>query len=197
MCSSYQLNKSSYTGSTPMASRRLIILPKTIALVGMMGVGKTSIGRRLAKELSVPFKDSDLEVEAAAGQSVTDIFQRYGAQEFHDTERRVINRLLSEKPHILSTGVEAFVTPETRKILKEQTYCVWLRASLETLLPRVSRRTHRPQLEVGDKRAILEGLLAEYEPLYAEADIHIDCNQNSLDLTVETIINALAERFWT
>lgn len=179
-----------------MRSMKLIMLPKTIALVGMMGVGKTSIGRKLARQLHVAFKDSDLEVEAAAGQTVANIFEFYGEQAFRDAERRVIARLLDEKPHILSTGVEAFVTEGTRALLKEKAYTVWLRASAETIYPRVARRTHRPQLERGDKREILEGLIEAYEPLYREADIHVECDHQSPDITVDRIIAELEERFW-
>lgn len=179
-----------------MTGRRLIILPKTIALVGMMGVGKTSVGRRLAKQLGVPFKDSDIEVEQAAGRSVAEIYDWYGEQAFRDTEKRVIQRLLGEKPHILSTGVEAFITPETRELLKQNAYSVWLKASLNTILPRVERRSHRPQLEKGDKSEILEELIDEYYPVYEKADIHIDCDNQSPDLTVEKIIDELEARFW-
>lgn len=179
-----------------MRTSKLIILPKTITLVGMMGVGKTSIGRKLAKELSVQFKDSDQEVEVAAGQTVANIFSRYGEQAFRDAERRVINRLLIGKPHILSTGVEAFIMPETRKIIKDNSYSIWLKASVDTILPRVERRNHRPQLEKGDKKKILETLIQDYYPIYSEADIHVDCNDQEPDLTVDKIIEELADRFW-
>jgi len=173
------------------------MLPKTLTLVGMMGVGKTSIGRKLAKQLGVQFKDSDQEVETAAGQTVANIFAWYGEQAFRDTERRIVSRLLTEeRPHILSTGVEAFIMPETRKIIKENSYSVWLKASVDTILPRVERRTHRPQLEKGDKKEILRNLIETYNPIYAEADIHIDCNNQAPDSTVDKIIEELAERFW-
>ena len=180
-----------------MRTSKLIILPKTLTLVGMMGVGKTSIGRKLAKQLGVQFKDSDQEVETAAGQTVANIFAWYGEQAFRDTERRIVSRLLTEeRPHILSTGVEAFIMPETRKIIKENSYSIWLKASVDTILPRVERRTHRPQLEKGDKKEILKNLIESYNPIYAEADIHIDCDDQAPDLTVDKIIEELAERFW-
>lgn len=179
-----------------MRTSKLIMLPKTLTLVGMMGVGKTSIGRKLAKQLGVQFKDSDQEVEAAAGQTVANIFAWYGEKAFRDTERRIVSRLLTERPHILSTGVEAFIMPETRKIIKENSYSVWLKASVDTIFPRVERRTHRPQLEKGDKKEILRNLIETYNPIYAEADIHIDCNNQAPDSTVDKIIEELAERFW-
>ncbi|MBL9029929.1 MAG: shikimate kinase [Caedimonas sp.] len=180
-----------------MSTARLIILPKTITLVGMMGVGKTSVGRRLAKELGVLFRDSDQEVENAAGQTVANIYEWYGEQAFKDTERRVITRLLSsERPHILSTGVEAFINPESRAVIKEKSYSVWLRASLETIYPRVAHRSHRPQLEKGDKQEILEQLINQYYPVYSEADIQIECDHQSADLTVDKIIDELETRFW-
>lgn len=179
-----------------MTTARLIILPKTITLVGMMGVGKTSVGRKLAKQLSVMFRDSDQEVESAAGQTVSNIYEWYGEQAFKDTERRVISRLLSERPHILSTGVEAFIDPETRRIIKENSYSVWLNASLDTIYPRVAHRSHRPQLEKGNKQEILQQLINEYYPIYAEADIQIECDHQSADLTVDKIIDELETRFW-
>lgn len=179
-----------------MRTSKLIILPKTLTLVGMMGVGKTSIGRKLSKQLGVQFKDSDQEVEVAAGQTVANIFAWYGEQAFRDTERRIVSRLLTERPHVLSTGVEAFIMPETRKIIKENSYSIWLKASVDTILPRVERRTHRPQLEKGDKKEILKNLIESYNPIYAEADIHIDCDDQAPDLTVDKIIEELAERFW-
>ncbi len=180
-----------------MSTSRLIILPKTITLIGMMGVGKTSVGRKLAKQLGVLFRDSDQEVESAAGQTVANIYEWYGEQAFKDTERRVITRLLSsERPHILSTGVEAFITPETRDVIKEKSYTVWLIASLETIYPRVERRSHRPQLEKGNKQEILEQLIKEYYPIYAQADIQIECDQQGADLTVDKIIDELVTRFW-
>ena len=179
-----------------MSTSRLIILPKTITLIGMMGVGKTSVGRKLAKQLGVLFRDSDQEVENAAGQTVANIYEWYGEQAFKDTERRVIGRLLSERPHILSTGVEAFINPDTRDIIKEKSYTVWLIASIETIFPRVERRSHRPQLEKGNKQEILEQLINEYYPIYAQADIQIKCDQQGADLTVDNIIDELVTRFW-
>lgn len=172
-----------------------IHVPRTVVLVGMMGVGKTSIGRQLAKRLGVSFKDSDHEVEAAAGCSVAEIYEWYGEQAFIDTERRVIQRLMDESPHVLSTGVGAFITPENRDVIKRKGFSVWLNASYKTLLSRVERRTHRPQLEGGDKSKNLRSYIDQFTPIYAEADFHIDCDQQLPDKTVEIIINELQRQF--
>src|SRR5260221_9596910 len=143
-----------------------VTLPKTIVLVGMMGVGKTSIGRRLAKKLGVEFIDSDHEVELAAKCSVSDIFEIYGEQGFRDVERRVIKRLLSEKPHILATGGGAFADENTRQLIILEGISVWLNADPETLIPRLERRDHRPQFHVGHTAEELKVLLDDYAPLY-------------------------------
>lgn len=162
-------------------------LPKTIALVGMMGVGKTSIGRILAKRLDVPFKDSDHEVEAAAKCSVADIYAWYGEKAFRDTERLVIKRLSADAPHILSTGVEVFTHDDCRELLLENTVTVWLKASIDTIYPRVARRSHRPQLEQGNKKEILEKLIESYYPLYASAHIHVSCDSQTAQHSAESI----------
>jgi len=176
-------------------SKNKVELPKTVVLVGMMGVGKTSIGRKLAKHLDVLFKDSDQEVEKAAGCSVSDIYDFYGEAAFVDAERRVIARLLDEKPHILSTGVGAFVTPENRATIKHKGFSIWLDASYETLISRVNRRTHRPQLEEGDKSENLKQYMEKFTPIYAEADLHISCDNQPPEKTVELIIDALEKNF--
>jgi shikimate kinase len=172
-----------------------IHVPRTVVLVGMMGVGKTSIGRQLAKRLQVLFKDSDHEVEAAAGCSISEIYDWYGEQAFIDTERRVIHRLMDEAPHVLSTGVGAFITSENRDIIKRKGFSVWLDASYATLLSRVERRTHRPQLERGDKKMTLQSYIEQYYPTYAEADYHVNCDQQSPDKTVDFIIHELKRQF--
>lgn len=170
-------------------------LQKTVVLVGMMGVGKTSIGRLLSKRLVVPFKDSDLEVESAANCSVANIYEWYGEQAFKDAERRVVKRLVEEPPHIMSTGVEAFITPECRELIKKHCISVWLAARIETIYPRVARRSHRPQLEKGDKKAILQDLIDKYYPIYAEADIRVDCDNQSPEHTVDEILSILEEQY--
>lgn len=171
-------------------------IPKTIVLVGMMGVGKTSIGRRLSQALNLEFKDSDHEIEIAAGHSVKDIFELYGESAFDDVERRVVSRLLDEPPHVLSTGVGAFIVAENRNIILKKGISVWLDASVETLLPRVTRRDHRPQLDKDeDKKALLESYMHTYYPHYEKADFRINCDNQMPDVTVEAIIQQLKTIF--
>lgn len=163
-------------------------LSKPIVLIGMMGVGKTSIGRRLAKKLGIEFIDSDHEVEQAAKCSISDIFEIYGEEAFHDVERRVIKRLLSEKPHVLATGGSAFADEETRNIILEGGISVWLKADPDTLLPRIERRDHRPQFNEGDTEEKLKQLLESYIPFYEQAVIHVECTNGSPEVTTDKIL---------
>lgn len=165
---------------------------KTIALVGLMGAGKTSIGRRLAQRLGLPFIDADAEIEAAAGCTIEEIFQRHGEAAFRDGERRVIARLLDNPPHVLATGGGAFMDPATRALMRARAVIVWLRADLELMLARVGRRGNRPLLKTGEPRAVLERLIAERYPVYAEADITVDSLDGPPELTVERVLAALA-----
>jgi len=169
-------------------------LRRTIALVGMMGAGKSSIGRRLAARLSVPFRDADSEIEQAAGCTISEIFARYGESAFRDCERKVIDRLLGEPSHVLATGGGAFIDPLTRARMKECAVSVWIKASLDVLLARVQRKDDRPLLKGGDPRTILEDLLVKREPIYAEADLTIESEAGPHDGTVERLLAALAER---
>ena len=170
-----------------------IEIPKTVVLVGMMGVGKTSIGRYLSKALNVPFKDSDHEVEQASGCSISDVYEMYGEEAFMDVEKRVIKRLMDEPPHVLSTGVASFIPQESRDLIAAKGISVWLDASYETLLPRVKRRDHRPQLEAeeGEKEALLKRYIEEYYPIYEEADYRINCDGQLPDKTVAMILEQL------
>jgi shikimate kinase len=165
-----------------------IALPKTVVLIGMMGVGKTSIGRRLAKKLGVEFIDSDHEVELAAKCSVADIFEIYGEDAFRDVEKRVIKRLLSEKPHVLATGGGAFTDEESCTIIQENGISVWLKADPSTLLPRLERRDHRPQFHQGDIEKELTDLLEKYTPHYSKAVIQVDCTGSSPEATTDKIM---------
>jgi shikimate kinase len=169
-------------------------LKRTVALIGMMGAGKSSVGRRLAARLSVPFRDADTEIEAAAGCTVSEIFERFGEQNFRDGERRVIARLLGQPPHILATGGGAFTDPRTRADIKAQAVSIWLRAPVELLANRVQRRETRPLLKQGDPKEILTRLLTEREPIYAEADIQLDSEEGPHSVVVERIIAVLTER---
>jgi len=174
--------------------RACLPLKRTIVLVGLMGAGKSAIGRRLAGRLEVPFVDADSEIEKAAGQSVSEIFDSHGEAAFRTGERRVIARLLAQPPHVLATGGGAFMDPETRRRIREVARSVWLRADLDLLLRRVARRTDRPLLAGGNRRAILEQLIAERYPLYAEADIVVDSEEGPHETMVERVLAAL-ERF--
>jgi len=165
---------------------------RTIALVGLMGAGKSSIGRRLGQRLGLPFVDADAEIETAAGATIEEIFQRHGEQAFRDGERRVIARLLDNAPHVLATGGGAFMDPSTRTLIRARAISVWLRADLALLLSRVARRNNRPLLKNGDPRAILEKLIAERHPVYAEADITVDSVDGPPEATVERVLAALA-----
>ncbi|HZB93463.1 MAG TPA: shikimate kinase [Stellaceae bacterium] len=164
---------------------------KTIALVGLMGVGKTSIGRRLAQRLGLPFVDADAEIEAAAQSSIEDIFERHGEAAFREGERRVIARLLENPPQVLATGGGAFMDPSTRTLLRARAVTVWLRADLELMLARVQRRNNRPLLKGADPRAVLEGLISVRYPVYAEADLTVDSLDGPPELTVERVLAAL------
>ena len=169
-------------------------LTRTIALVGMMGVGKSSVGRRLAARLDVPFRDSDSEIEAAAGCSITDIFDRYGEDAFRDGERKVISRLLAMPPHVLATGGGAFIDPDIRAETKKTAVTVWIKAPLELIVERVQRRNTRPLLRNGNPREIVERLLKEREGIYAEADIHVESEDGPHGAQVDRILAALEER---
>jgi shikimate kinase len=169
-------------------------LKKTVALVGMMGAGKTSLGRRLAAKLEVPFRDADHEIEEAAGLSVAEIFEKFGEPYFRDGERRVIARLLLEPPHVLATGGGAVMDDRTRGALKEKAVTVWLKAPVGVLLARVMKRDTRPLLRNGDPKGTLEKLLAAREPFYAEADIILECKDESHQGPLEQILAALRER---
>jgi shikimate kinase len=167
---------------------------KTIALVGLMGVGKSSIGRRLAAALSMPFKDADAEIEAAAGRSVNDIFAEFGEAAFRDGERRVIARLLAGPPHVLATGGGAFDDPETRALIADKAVSVWLKADLEVLARRVGRRDTRPLLKGKDPMQVLTEQAETRYPAFAEADIIIETGETQHQVAVDAIVKALAAR---
>jgi len=160
-------------------------LDRTIVLVGLMGVGKSAVGRRLAKRLELPFVDADAEIEAAAGRSISDYFELHGESAFRDGERKVIARLLDGEPHVLATGGGAFMDEETRALIKSRGISIWLNADLETLVERVGRRNNRPLLKGGDPRTILTSLMEVRNPLYAQADIAVESvNQPLGEMTI-------------
>ncbi len=164
---------------------------RSIVLVGLMGSGKTSIGRRLAARLGLPFRDADAEIEAAAGSTITELFSRYGEQAFRDGERRVIRRLLAGDPLVLAFGGGAFIDPETRAVVREEAVSVWLRCTLPVLIRRVAGRSHRPMLHGGDPAEIMQRLMNLRYPVYAEADVIVDCTDEPPDTTTGQVLDAL------
>ena len=164
---------------------------RPIVLVGMMGAGKTSVGRRLAARLGLPFRDSDEEIEKAAGTSVTDIFERFGEKEFRSAEHRVIKRLLRAGPGIIATGGGALMNEATRDHILKEAYTVWLRAGPGTLLRRVGAGHTRPLLSGGDSLVILERLIEERSPVYALATMVVDSDIDDRDVVAGNIIQAL------
>jgi shikimate kinase len=168
-------------------------LTRSIVLVGLMGAGKSAIGRRLATRLGMPFVDADAEIEIAAGCSIEDIFEMHGEDAFRDGERRVIARLLARPPHVLATGGGAFMDPETRAAVREKGIAIWLRVDLDLLVARVSRRNDRPLLKKGDPRETLQELINERYPVYAEADITVESEDGPHEQTLQKVLSALAE----
>jgi shikimate kinase len=167
------------------------VVPKTVVLVGLMGAGKSCIGKRLAARLGVRFVDADQEIEQAAGCSISEIFTRHGEAAFRDGERRVIARLLADGPHVLATGGGAFMDPRTRALIRERAISIWLRAELDLLLRRVSRRNDRPLLQVADPRGRLAELMMQRHPVYGEADITVDSADGPPEVTLERVVDAL------
>ncbi len=168
---------------------------RTVALVGLMGAGKSTVGRRLAERLGRSFHDSDNEIEKAAGLSVADIFSLHGEEEFRRGEHQVLKRLLDEKPHILATGGGAYLNAETRQLMRDKAVTVWLNADLETLWKRVSRRNHRPLLRRPDAKEVLSNLFDERRPIYELADLTVHSVDGPHSKTVTAIIKALES--WT
>lgn len=164
---------------------------RTIALVGLMGAGKSTVGRRLADSLGRPFFDSDHEIEKAAGLSVADIFSLHGEEEFRRGERRVLERLLNGPPHVLATGGGAYLSPQTRDLMREKAVTVWLNADLETLWKRVSKRSHRPLLQRPDAKGVLTDLLETRRSVYQEADLTVPSIDGPHSQTVNKILEAL------
>jgi len=173
-------------------SHRDVHVGKTIALVGLMGAGKTAVGRRLAQRLGIEFSDADAEIEKAANATIAEIFAVSGEPFFRDREREVIKRLLANPVHVLATGGGAFMDPSTRALLRERAITIWLRADLDLILARVMRRNNRTLLKDGDPRVVLERLMAERYPIYAEADITVDSVDGPTEVTLERVLAALA-----
>lgn len=164
---------------------------RSIVLVGLMGAGKSTVGRRLATALNLPFHDADSEIERAAGCSIADFFERYGEPAFREGERRVIARLLEGPRHVLATGGGAFMDPATREVIGRLGISIWLRAELDLLMARVSKRQTRPLLKTADPRGTMERLMRERYPVYAHADITIESSGGPHDSVVQAILEKL------
>ncbi len=165
---------------------------RSIVLIGLMGAGKSAIGKRLATRLEIPFTDADQEIEAAAGKTISEIFAEDGEAFFRDGERRVIARLLEGGPKVLATGGGAFMNEETRNRIAASGLSVWLNAGIDILMQRVHRRDNRPLLKTGDPRAVMERLIAERYPVYALADVAVVSRDVAHETIVDEIISALA-----
>lgn len=174
----------------PRPPRRIA---RPIVLVGLMGVGKSTIGRRLAQRLRVRFVDADDEIERAAGMTIAEIFERYGEHHFREGERRVIRRILSGEPMVLATGGGAFMNDETRALILDKGLAVWLDADLEVLAARVSRRNTRPLLRGKDPLVVLTELAERRNPVYAQAPIRVNSSDAPHETTVRTIMRAIPE----
>ncbi|HWI87617.1 MAG TPA: shikimate kinase [Sphingomicrobium sp.] len=166
-------------------------LDRPIVLVGLMGVGKSTVGRRLARRLGLPFVDSDSAIEDAAGYSAAEIFERYGEQDFRDGERRLVARLVEGEIRVIATGGGAYVDPRTRELLNNRAITVWLDAPVDILADRTSRRDTRAQLRQGDPKSTLERLSAERRPSYEQAHIHVKSGDGAHRDVVQAIVEAL------
>src|SRR5881227_4247150 len=168
-------------------------LDRPVVLVGLMGVGKSTVGRRLARRLGLPFVDSDAEIEGATGFPAAEVFERYGERDFRDGERRLVARLIEGDIRVIATGGGAYVDPRTRKLLNERAITVWLDAPVDVLAERTARRDTRPLLRNGDPKGTLERLAEERRPSYQEAHIHVKSGDGAHKDVVDAIIQALEE----
>jgi shikimate kinase len=167
---------------------------RCIVLIGMMGAGKSTIGRRMAARLKLPFVDADTEIETAAGMSIPDIFETHGEPHFRDGEARVIARLLDHGPAVIATGGGAFMREETRNRIRDKAISIWLKADAEVIMRRVRRRSDRPLLKTADPEGTVDRLLGEREPVYGGADITVLSREVPHDKIVDECIDALRDR---
>ncbi|NVJ97292.1 MAG: shikimate kinase [Alphaproteobacteria bacterium] len=179
--------------SAANSSQRPLQVGRTIVLVGLMGAGKTTVGRRLAKKLGLPFVDSDHEIEKAAGMSVAEIFECFGEEDFRSGERRVIERLLDGKPQVVATGGGAFINEATRTLIKKKGLSIWLDADIDVLVERTGRRDTRPLLKTGNPKEILTRLAEERAPFYAQADLKVASSAGPHEDVVADVVSAIED----
>lgn len=177
-----------------LAEIRRSLGTNSLVLIGLMGAGKSAVGRRLAASLNLPFTDADGEIEAAAGQTIREIFAEHGEAYFRTGERKVIARLLENGPQVLATGGGAYMDPETRAAVKAHGISIWLKANLRVLMKRVGRRDNRPLLQVNNPEAVMKKLMAERNPVYAQADITVESRDVPHEIMVRNIVDALSAR---
>lgn len=176
---------------------RSLLGTRTVVLVGLMGAGKSTIGRRVAAMLGLPFKDADTEIEAVSRMTIAELFEAYGEAEFRDLERRVILRLLDDGPMVLATGGGAWMNAETRASVAQAGFSVWLNAEIDVLMERVSRRQNRPLLKNADPRGVMLRLMEERYPVYALADLHLMTRDEKKEVVAEELISLLARHLET
>ena len=178
-----------------LAEIRQSLGTRSLVLIGLMGAGKTAVGRRLANRLELPFTDADSEIEEAAGQTIKEIFAEHGEAYFRSGERKVIARLLENGPQVLATGGGAYMDRQTRAAIKTHGTSIWLKATLRVLLKRVGRRDNRPLLQVDNPEAVMKKLMAERSPIYGQADITVESCEVPHEVIVGTIVDALSAQF--
>ncbi|MGE0500808.1 MAG: shikimate kinase [Rhizobiaceae bacterium] len=167
---------------------------RNIVFVGLMGAGKTAIGRKVASLLGLPFVDSDHEIETASRMTIPDLFERYGENEFRALEQRVIVRILENGPQVLSTGGGAYMNGQTRRMIAERGIAVWLKADLDVLMDRVAKKKNRPLLKNPDPRAVMRRLIDERYPVYAEADVTVLTRAEKKEVIASEVVEAIARR---
>jgi shikimate kinase len=177
-----------------LARMRETLGARSIVLIGLMGAGKTAVGRRLANRLDLPFIDADTEIEVAAGASISEIFAEHGENYFRQGERKVIARLLEGGPQVLATGGGAYMNADTRANIKAHGLSVWLKADLKVLMKRVGRRGNRPLLAGGDPEKVMKKLMEERYPVYAEADVTVESRDVPHDVIVGAVTDAIAAK---
>ena len=180
--------------SGPAAESAIVgaLARKSVVLIGMMGAGKSSVGRKLALRLALPFVDADTEIEAAAGMAIPEIFEIRGEPEFRAGEARVIARLLESGPQVMATGGGAYMNPETRALIGQKGISIWLKANFDVLMKRIKRRTDRPLLRTLDPAATLQRLIEDRYPVYAHSDIAIESRDVLHDVIVDELVQALS-----